>query len=65
MTDLSSYFSTNLPTNGMTVKYENGKLVVEVNYTSSIQGQQAELSFTPPLGSQTFAMKGSVTSFTV
>lgn len=60
LNNLRSLISTNFPNKGISVSYQNGELVVSVNYTESIQGKAFTVSFASPgNGSSLFALQGS------
>jgi cysteine-rich repeat protein len=64
--DLSSLITTNIPNSRMSVTYEQGRLVVQIAYTSTVQGVVASVVFNPPSDSNsTFAMQSSEVQFAI
>lgn len=64
--DTSKVVTTNLPTSSMLSGYEDGTLIIEINYTVSIQKNEASIRLAPPNDIvEAYAMRLSSTIFVV
>jgi hypothetical protein len=66
LSNLRNLISTDMPNSGITVSYRNGTLVLEMNYTETVQGKTFSVSLSPPGNtSSLFALPPSQVQLTV